>query len=72
MMGYTVVFGPGIPGVLGGREILGFIGPGEPGLRAANWQAMSRQQRNRKLRNRRRSKLARAQRRQMRKQESNP
>jgi hypothetical protein len=57
--GYTVVFGPLVPGVLGGREILGFLGPGESGPRRVD--------RKRKAKDRRRRKLARAQKRRMRK-----
>lgn len=50
---YQVIFGEGVPGILGSSPVVGFLGPGLPGPRRVDLK--------RKARDRRRKKLVRSQ-----------
>lgn len=46
--GYVAQFGPSPPGQLGGAEVIGFIGPGEPGPRRVDRKAKEKARLHRK------------------------
>jgi hypothetical protein len=57
--GYVAVFGPSPVGVLGGAELLGFLGPGEPGKRHPPFRGQDRAKRARNKARRQAVKAAR-------------